>query len=231
MTTERKELLDCSAESHRRIAELEAENKALLNEREASNASLWNANERERLMAEDALCLRKERESLQAENKALREHASLKEHLTSRIVELQGKIEKLEAACAEMRRVGELLVAVARAAWELADNTCEGEVTGTEHPTALIEMEDFDHLSKALDSLDALPNPPNEEATGPRRAEYAISYNCVQPLLDRMRAMEEILNDLSHRSIHGFDHRIKSDCGCVSNCPACQWEALKKAKP
>lgn len=59
------------------------------------------------------------------------------------------------------------LVAVARAAWQLADNTEERD-----NDQFLCDPGDFAKLSAALDTLDQWPDPLGESATGPRKAEY-----------------------------------------------------------
>lgn len=60
------------------------------------------------------------------------------------------------------------LIAVARAAHDLADDTQqEGDVF-------TIDETDFKRLSYALDALDTLADPPGECSTGPRKAEYYL---------------------------------------------------------
>lgn len=51
------------------------------------------------------------------------------------------------------------------------------------------------------------------------------SSTCGQPLLDRMKAMEDILSEVCHTRM---PHHAGS---CFEGCPACRWEALKKVKP
>lgn len=67
--------------------------------------------------------------------------------------------------------VGKLLVAVARAAHTLADNSEEsGPVT--------CDADDFAALSKTLDALDALPELPAPYiGTGPAKAEHAMGLS------------------------------------------------------
>lgn len=61
------------------------------------------------------------------------------------------------------------LIAVARAAYFLADNT-ECNSTGYK-----VTEQDFDNLSDALDSLDLLPEmPPPYVGTGPAKAEWLL---------------------------------------------------------
>src|ERR1044072_5178760 len=64
------------------------------------------------------------------------------------------------------------LVAVARAAYNLADNTEENATTGE---MTIGFPSDFRELDFALTKLDDLPDPPGEAATGPRKAEYFLS--------------------------------------------------------
>lgn len=69
------------------------------------------------------------------------------------------------------------LLEVARASWELADNTAE-----LDSKDLRCDYDDFNRLSKSLDKLDKLPDPPNEVATGPRKAEYQMTSRRVVPV-------------------------------------------------
>jgi hypothetical protein len=73
------------------------------------------------------------------------------------------------------------LVAVARSAHSLADNVAQDAATGD---MTIGFKSDFEELSKALDKLDELPDPPMEAATGPRKAEYWLARWTV-PLADQ----------------------------------------------
>lgn len=55
------------------------------------------------------------------------------------------------------------------------------------------------------------------------KVEHALSSNCGQPLLDRMKAMEEILKDCQHLRSQVFP------MACFPECPACRWKAMKEA--
>lgn len=63
------------------------------------------------------------------------------------------------------------LIALARAAWNLVDDAEERD--GNDF---FVDSKGLTTLSAALDALDKLPNPPNEEATGPRKAEYWFEH-------------------------------------------------------
>lgn len=49
------------------------------------------------------------------------------------------------------------------------------------------------------------------------------SSTCGQPLLDRMKAMEDILKDCQHLRSQVFP------MACFPECPACRWKAIKEA--
>lgn len=141
--------------------------------------------------------------------------ASLRAQVKSLENELKLRIANLsaaQAACAEMQRIGAMLVAVARAAWELADNTEEGVVVG-EHPTCTIDYEDFDRLSKALDVLDALLEPPGECSTGPRKAEYRFTApDCGKDFLALVKVLVGVLSRLYERGNNpGRVHLVTHD--------------------
>jgi hypothetical protein len=80
---------------------------------------------------------------------------------------------KNEQAIGPTALLTEALIGVARAAHSLADNT-EGEDN-----VLRVDPGDFANLSAALDTLDALPEPMGEVATGPRKAVYWI--NLIEP--------------------------------------------------
>ena len=61
------------------------------------------------------------------------------------------------------------LIEVARAAWQLADDTEERD-----NDQFVCDPGDFSKLSAMLDVLEQLPEPAGEAATGPRKAEYWI---------------------------------------------------------
>ncbi len=78
------------------------------------------------------------------------------------------------------------LVAVARAAWSLCDNTRE-DVVGAER-RFFPDPSDWDALSDALDQLDLLPDPsPTEVGTGPANAEALL-----RPLLEVQTPAPEV---------------------------------------
>ncbi len=68
------------------------------------------------------------------------------------------------------------LVAVARAAWSLCDNS---ETSGTaRNPVTTCDESDFQELSKALDALDELPELPEPNiGDGPVKAEHAMGLS------------------------------------------------------
>ena len=75
-------------------------------------------------------------------------------------------------ACYDATKEGavDMLIAVARAAYFLADDTCE------EGGILTVPQDSFDKLSAALDVLDELPEPgPNIYGTGPAKAEALLA--------------------------------------------------------
>ena len=84
---------------------------------------------------------------------------------------LNGESSRSPAGYGETRgSVIAMLVAVARASHNLADNTCE------ESGTLTVNGADFDELSKALDALDELPEPGiTITGTGPAKAEALLA--------------------------------------------------------
>lgn len=72
--------------------------------------------------------------------------------------------------------IAKALIEVARAAWQLADNTEERD-----NEQFICDAGDFSKLSAALDVLDQLPEPLGECATGPRKAEYFYELGSPQP--------------------------------------------------
>lgn len=84
------------------------------------------------------------------------------------------------------------LIALARAAWRLADGTCDaGDKDEQGHPYKRVDPEDFQALSDALDKLDELPDNPDpmilEE--GPAKAERLIQ--ALVRDAHRMRTLQE----------------------------------------
>jgi len=70
------------------------------------------------------------------------------------------------------------LIAIARAAHSLADDTCD------EDDILTVDRADFNALSFSLDVLDSLADPPGEVSTGPRKAEYyLLEHPTMQPKL------------------------------------------------
>jgi len=67
----------------------------------------------------------------------------------------------------DQKTIVDALVEVARAAWQLADNTEERD-----NNQFICDAVDFSRLSAALDVLDKWPDPSGESATGPRKAEF-----------------------------------------------------------
>jgi hypothetical protein len=85
-------------------------------------------------------------------------------------IELIAEIVNERDALKEKLRVAQILLDVARAAWFLADNTCE------EDGVLTIDGESFDRLSESLDKLDTLPEPgPNVVGTGPAKAAAILA--------------------------------------------------------
>lgn len=62
------------------------------------------------------------------------------------------------------------LIAVARSAHNLCDNTCDSG----EKDEMTVERSDFEELSKALDVLDELPERPGYVSTGPAKAAWLL---------------------------------------------------------
>ncbi len=84
------------------------------------------------------------------------------------------KLRQALARIEALEQIGTKLVAVARAAWTLQDDTADdGE-------NMCVDRADFDNLSAALDELDKLPEKEGFVSTGPAKAERIISPTKIE---------------------------------------------------